>query len=531
MMLRLTLYRACLSSSRVGLAALLAVCLTAALAGVAPSCAAASPWSAVTPPWDASSPTNNISSFGTTGLAVAGDGHVAVTRDGGRSWSVVVPGGLSGAVFTTVAFDASGRGIVASGGVLLATADWGATWTTPSFTGVAPRAAIDDLALRGSAAVAVGDGGLIMSSGDGGATWSTESSPTTADITCVAIAGDGTAVAGTATGEVLVGAAGTWTQAGALAGPVTSVAASATPVWGAGQPDLFAADGTAVVGSDDGKNFVAVAGLADAGTQSWPLLAWVGAPEHSLLMAGAADAGFLDLLTQAWLPGATGLSDTTAAVSPGGQSVAYLLGADGTLLRTLSAGREPATVSLTRAGIVVGASVGLTAQVSVAAPGRLIVLGRVPGGSWKVAGTAPWTAADYGESRAFTFSPQLTHQYLVEFKYGGSTTELAPAATVVVTPKVSPTSARITLHVGDTYRFTGSVTPALPGESVVLFTDRGGSWRPVTSQGPVTLQNGRTWTSRSFGTPYAETYHLRARLSATAKHGVAWSRIVTVAVR
>ena len=530
MMHRVTLSRLGDSLPRLPLAALLALVLLAALAGLAAPGAAASPWSAVAPPWDASSPTNDIYAFGAIGLALAGDGHVALTRDGGRTWSVVVPGGSSGAVYTAVAFDTSGRGVVASGGVLLVTADWGAKWMSPSFVGPAPGAAIEDVALRGSEAVAVGDGGLIMSSGNSGATWRAVTSPTTSDITSVAIAGDGTAVAGTGAGEVLVGAAGTsWTLAGAVTGPVSSVAASASPVWGDGQPDLFAANGTAVVGSDDDKTFAAVTGSAVAGAQSWPSLAWVGSPEHSLLMAGAPSAGFLDLLTHAWLPAGIVMNDTAAAASPGGQSVAYLLGTDGTVLRTLSSGREPAKVDLTRKGIVVGASVGLTATVRVGAPGTLVVLSRVPGGQWTTAHTAAWTVADYGRSKSFRFKPKLTHEYLVEFKYGGSRTELA-AATVVVAPRVSTRSAHITLRAGSTYRFTGSVTPALPGESVVLFTDRGGSWRPVSSQGAVKLRNGHTWTSRRFGTPKAETYHLRARLSATSRHGEAWSRVVKVTV-
>ena len=45
------------------------------------------------------------------------------------------------------------------------------------------------------------------------------------------------------------------------------------------------------------------------------------------------------------------------------------------------------------------------------------------------------------------------------------------------------------------------------------------------------LQEGRTWTSRAFGTPKAETYHLRAHLPATRIHGEAWSRAVTVTIR
>jgi hypothetical protein len=50
-------------------------------------------------------------------------------------------------------------------------------------------------------------------------------------------------------------------------------------------------------------------------------------------------------------------------------------------------------------------------------------------------------------------------------------------------------------------------------------------------QGSVKLRDGRTWTSRRFGTPKAETYHLRAHLPRTRAHAEAWSRVVTVTIR
>jgi len=512
--------------------------LAALAAGVMVLCIATTParaataaWSPVASPWDASSATHDIYAFGATGLAAAGDGHIAITRDGGQSWSVVVPGGLGEAVFTAIAFNASGHGIVASGGLLLVTDDWGKTWRAPSFVGPVPGAAINDVALRGTLALAVGDDGVIMSSGDSGSTWSRLASPTASAITSVAIAGDGTAVAGSATGEILVGTSGGWTLAGTLAGPVTSVAASSDPIWGNGQPDLFAATGSDVVGSDDALTFAPLAGLPVLTPRTWPALAWVGLPEPSLLMAGPADAGFVGLVSHQWLPTSTGLGGTLAAVAPDGQSVAYLLGANGRLVRTLSAGREPATVQLSHTSILVGSDTRLTATVRVGAPGVVLLQQRVPGRPWVTAHTAVWTSNKANGRVSFTFRPTLTHDYLLEFKYGESTTALAPAARVIVTPKITTTRSRITQRVGGVYRFSGSVTPALQGEAVGLFTDRGGSWRPVSQQGPVKLRGGRAWTSRSFGAPKTGTYHLRAHLSATPSHGAAWSRIVTVTVR
>ena len=516
---------------RMSILGALAAALVVLGAGTASADTASTAWLPVNPPWSPSSGINDICAFGTTGLAVAGNGQIGITRDGGHTWSVVVPGALKATVFTAVAFDTSGHGIVASGGLLLVTSDWGSTWQTPSYVGPAPSAAIDDVALRGSLALAVGDGGMIMSSGDGGATWTRVSSPTASSITCVAIAGDGTAVAGSAAGEILVGRTGVWKIAGTAKGAVTSVAASATPVWGDGQPDLFASTGSDVLGSDDALTFASLPGLPSLSSQPWPSLAWLGVPESSVLVAGTPNAGLFEPLSHLWLPGPTGVGDTARAAAPGGQSVAYLLGTDGSLVRTLSAGGEPATVQLAQTRVLIGAGTLLTATVHVGAPGTVQLLERVPGGPWQTAKTVAWTSGDWNRSLSFPLKPSLTNDYVLAFKYGAETVTLTPAATVIVTPKITTTRASLTLRVGNVYRFSGSVTPALPGESVELFTDRGGRWRPVSQQSSVKLQNGRTWTSRPFGTPKAETYHLRARLLATATHGEAWSPIVTVTVR
>jgi hypothetical protein len=197
----------------------------------------------------------------------------------------------------------------------------------------------------------------------------------------------------------------------------------------------------------------------------------------------------------------------------------------------MSAGREPATVRLTYARILVGASTRLTATVHVGAPGVVLLQHRVPGRPWETARTAPWTSGDWDRSLSFLLDPSLTHEYRLEFKYGEDTVELAPAVQVAVVPKIGTTSSRLDLRAGSVFRFSGSVTPALPGEAVGLFTDRGGSWRPVSLQGSVKLQHGRSWTSRQFGTPKAETYHLRAHLPRTLAHAESWSRVVTVTIR
>lgn len=516
---------------RTGVPTALAVCLILLCVDTASAVAATTPWLPVAPPSGASWAINDVYAFGATGLAAAGEnGHIGITRDGGHSWSVVVPAGLQGAVFTAIAVGTSGHGVVASGGLLLVKDDWKSDWRTPSYIGPGPMAAINDVALRGSYALAVGDDGVIMSSSDMGATWRRLASPTVSPITCVAIAGDGTAVAGSAAGQILVGTADEWALAGTVAGPVTSVAASTDALWGDGWPDLFAATGSDVLGSDDRQTFASVPGLPDLSSQPWPCLAWAGMPERSLLVAGIPNAGFFAPGSQSWVPGPTGLVGIARAVAPGGQSVAYLLATDGRLVRTMSAGREPATVQFTSTSTLVGTTTRLTATVHVGAPGVVALRGRVPGRPWETLRRDSWKSGDWNRSLSYVLKPSLTHEYRLDFQYGKDTAELATVGKVIVTPKIT-TRSGLRLRVGDVYRLSGSVTPTLAGEAVGLLTDRGGRWRPVSLQGSVRLRNGRTWTSRRFGTPKAETYHMRAHLPATRTHGEAWSRVVTVTIR
>ena len=518
--------------SRAGLLVALAACFAALWFGAAGASAATAPWSPVALPWGVSWAVYDVYAFGPTSLAVTGDeGHVAVTRNGGSTWKVVVPGGFAATAFTAIALGADGHGAVASGGLLLVTDDGGNTWSRARFLGPGAGAAINDIAVRGPVLVAVGEDGVIVSSDDSGATWRRSDSPTESALTSVAIAGDGTAVAGSVAGEILVDSGGGWQAAGVGAGPVTAVAASPDPVWGDGRADLVAACGTDVLGSDDALAFVTLPGLPGPGSQPWSSVAWSGVPQGSLLIAGAQKAGFFDTSSLAWVPGTSGLGAPAGAVAPAGQSVAYLLGVDGRLVRTLSAGREPATVALSRSRIVVGTTTRLTATVRVGAPGQVLLRSRVPGRSWVTQRTEAWTAADWNRALSFSFSPSLNQEYALTFQYGGAVVPISEAVKVVVVPKVGTARSRYDLRAGSVFRFSGSVTPKLPGERIELFTDRGGSWRPVSVQSSVRLQNGRTWTSRAFGTPRAETYHLKAHIKATKAHGEAWSRVVTVSIR
>ena len=58
---------------------------------------------------------------------------------------------------------------------------------------------------------------------------------------------------------------------------MTAVAAVAAPVWGDGEPDLFAATGADVLGSDDALTFASLPGLPDPSAQPWSALALVPA--------------------------------------------------------------------------------------------------------------------------------------------------------------------------------------------------------------------------------------------------------------
>ena len=489
-------------------------------------------WSPTVRPWSPGWEVTDIAAFRPTGLvAVGAGGHIAVSRNGGATWTVTVPSGHSATVFGAVAFNNAGHGVVASGGLLLVTGDDGRTWYTPTFAGAGPGALIRDVAMAGAVAVAVGDGGVIVSSTDSGATWSRPVSPTSDDLVAVAVAGDGTAVAGASTGALLTGKGATWSLAGNAGAAVTAAAAVPTPAWGDGRPDLLVGTAEQALGSDDALTFTSLSGTPVIYSVPWHDLAWVGRPGGSFLLSGAGDAGFFSTLSADWLPTQTGLAGSAGAAAPGTQSIAYVLGPDGRIARTLSSSRVPAVTRLSAQRITIGRRVSFTAIVSIAAPGRVQLERRIPGKAWQTAKAMTWTTGDWHKSLTLDLRPTLNQEFRVRFTYGGATTTLAPVRRLVVRPRLTPASLRYTRRIGDVYRFAGSVSPRLLGERIDLYTDRGGRWRPVSGQESVALRDGRQWTSRAFGTPKAETYHLRAHVSATARHGEAWSPVVTVVIR
>ena len=351
---------------------LLCAALPAARADTATAARAASAvplWAPVTVPGGGSWTVRDVATFGKTGIALAGDGHVAVSKDGGKTWRSVVPGGNAGATYVAVAFVSSGRGVVASGGLLLVTADSVVTRAPPGYSGSRPTVVINAVAFRDTRAVAVGDAGEIFASDDSGATWQDEVSPTTASLTSVALAADGTAVAGSAGGEILVRTAG-WAVAGTTADPITSVAVAPTSAFGDGKAGPLRRDGAWRAGQRRRSHVRCRCPASPTlASGAWPQVAWAGLPESARLVAGPQEAGFFGRATATWFPTATGLNTLGAAAAPGGQSVAYLLDDDGRLLRTFGAGRDPAPLTLSKRRVVTGGATRLSARVSIAAPG------------------------------------------------------------------------------------------------------------------------------------------------------------------
>ena len=513
----------------------LAVCLAWLAVCAAPAAAAAAVWSPVPMPPGAAWTVRDAWAFGETGLALAGDGgHVAVTQDGGGTWKDVVVNGLGGTSFSAVALTTSGHGVVASGGLHARDQRRRGDVEAATYSRTRPgrldrrrrharrrgrrrrRRRDDPDQRRLRRHLAAGDLADHESA-----------SPH------VALAGDGTAVAGAVSGEILVRSAGAWTVAGVAAGPVTAVAAGAAPVWGDGEADLYAATGADVLGSDDALTFASLPGLPDPSTQPWSALTLVGGQAALLLLAGAGQAGFLGLLGQV-----LGLRRDRARrrrrprSPPASRASPTCSTPTAAWCRTLAPAGIPHPSRSRGAASSSAPGHAAVGHVRVAAPGTVVLRTRVPGRPWTTLRRVPWNAGGLGPAPVASSSarPSPTTTRWTS-STAGPPSRLAPVDQVVVVPRITTSRSRYDLRRGDVFRFSGTVAPQLRGERVELFTDRGGGWRPVSLQRSVALRDGRTWTSRQFGTPNAETYRLRAHLPRTRTHAEAWSRIVTVTIR
>ena len=502
--------------------------------GAIASAATPAPWRLVQRPWSDGVPVSDIAAAGPSFLAAAGaQGRVAVSFMRGDTWTFRSPAAQGFvADLLGIAFSDAERGVaVGTGGTLLVTSDGGSTWVVPTIIGKPPAVALNDVALAGLRAVAVGDGGAALESTDGGASWRTLDVPTAADLGRVAVAEDGMVVVGADDGSLLVRRRGTW-SATTLERPITSVAARLSPPDGASKMRIVASSGWDVAGSDDGVGFSPLLSVVYAGAAPWPSLAWSHVPQDELLIAGpAGDASFYAVTSPTVIPGADALGDPRAVTTTPAQSVAYVLGTDGRISRTVSSGRAPATLTSAASTITAGRQVALSSTVRIAAPGELVVERRVVGGVWRRAQRVVWATSDWQRVLDLGFSPIFSTEYRLRFVYDGFGPIVSPTRQVIVRPRLKPDVSRIVVSRGQTYRFRGAVYPTLLDERVRLYTDRGGKWHQISLGGVVKLRDGTRWASRLFGTPKRETYHLRARVDATVRHGASWSLAVTVVVR
>jgi len=515
----------------VGIAA--AAAMMSLLAGVAT--AAVTPWRVLGPPWPGEKLVYDVAATAPSFVAVAGaGGHVAVSTTAGLGWTDRSPAsqGVTADLFGIAYRDPDHGVVVGAGGTMLVTSDGGLNWRTTGFSGARPTVDLHDVALCGMNGIAVGDGGVVIESSDGGESWRSVSKPTIADLRYVALAGDGTRAIGAANGTVFMRRGGTTGYRAANLGAITAVAIAGTPSWGDGAPDVVASTGWAVDGSDNAVTMTPLLTNVYAAAPPWTAVAWSGVPAGELLLSGATGGtSFYSVAAGTWTNADSGLGDVRVAAALGDQSVAYLLDANGGLARTLSAGREPATLTASAKTITAGKQVTLTATALVAAPGTLTLEHRVPGGVWKTAGQTAWTTADWGRQAGFDLNPRLTDDFRLAFSYGGGSVIVSAARRVVVRPRLTPDKLNVSVSRGVAYRFKGTVYPTLRGQEVEFYTDRGGRWHKLSIGGAVKLRDGTRWISRLFGTPQREKYHLRAHMDATTRHGSAWSPVVTVTVR
>jgi hypothetical protein len=188
----------------------------------------------------------------THGWVLANDGpavtgSVRHTGDGGATWTTqtVTPGALLYGVDSVgqdvwvAGGDPAGGAVVAgeresAAGVLLHSADGGATWQTQWGAAGAPRLSAVDMA-GARDGWAVGDGGMILHTSDGGAVWTAQDAGVRFDLASVCaldartawVVGDGEAMVTTVDGGEH------WTAtAGDVVGPRTRAPAEARAVRG-----------------------------------------------------------------------------------------------------------------------------------------------------------------------------------------------------------------------------------------------------------------------------------------------------------
>ena len=133
-------------------------------------------WTVVTPAGMSSTPYAMGFFDGTTGITSGVSGTIYRTTDGGNTWSAITSGTTS-SLYTLAIADANTAIICGTNGVILRTADKGATWT-PVTSGTTVQfwgSSFSD-ALHGMVA---GYSGTVLRTIDGGITWAPVASPIT----------------------------------------------------------------------------------------------------------------------------------------------------------------------------------------------------------------------------------------------------------------------------------------------------------------------------------------------------------------
>jgi len=488
-------------------------------------------WQKVADPFVPAAGARAIATFGSAGVAVAGTGgKIAVSTNGGASWTLrSLPAG--GSPVTAVAFSDAHHGwaLDTTDGVIDETTDGGVTWTadpqTGTFAALAAASAAPLVCVLTPASV-------LTATSVAAPNWTSEAStvsPFPATSPSIVAGAGGFAAAIDAAGTLITRASdGTWTS---QTGPGSAVLAlTPSPVWGNGVPDLFAITAGDVQGSDDqGGSFQDLTPPATASS----LLsgAVLGSPRPQLLVTG--QSGLLEryLLTSGtWATDNGPLTGTLLASAAGPGGAAYALSSDGHVERTLSYGATPFSLSASAGTVTAGSAVRFTVASGVRAPGTLALQARPAGGAWKTAHAWAWKSIP-PKPGAVSLKPLATTQYRLGFLMGGRTVAVSGTVSVSVRSRISVARTTFGLSRGATYRVTGTVYPAQAGRSVTIWTTRGGAWHQVASGGVVALVHGTTFTTRLFGTPLRETYHLQVRLGASSSRLAAVSPLIKVTVR
>ena len=352
-------------------------------------------------------------------------------------------------------------------------------------SGAGPAAAVTDVVMRGTRAVAVGDGGMILASADSGATWQAETSPTTehADLRR---AGRRRRRRRRSAGR------GRHPGAARPPGPSPGPPRRRSPAWprrprrsgATARRTSSRPPGTTCSAATTALTFASLPGLPDLSAEDVagrrlgrPARARAARRRRAAGRASSAPA-------PSWVSAETGLDGLVAASAPGEPERRLparrrrRAGAhaqrrpqprDGHALEDPRRHRRRARGSRPRCASPLPAP-SRCSRASPAARGP-------PSAS------VAWTAADWQRTLRFDLKPALSHDYRLDFKYGGTRHAAHSRA---------PGDRRAQAH-----RRALALRPARAGpcsgspdrsrrssraSAWSCFTDRGGGWRPVSLQ-------------------------------------------------